>query len=102
MQKVKNELPVYIVPFKPCYFIGAAGPGLEKISQERSAASDQSGVGNTCVVHNPNRNLSIEQQRQKLPVFEVILITSYVITKLHNLMLLCMKSYFSLIFVDFV
>ncbi|GFS16134.1 DEAH (Asp-Glu-Ala-His) box polypeptide 35 [Elysia marginata] len=49
---------------------GTAGPGLEKISQERSATLDQSGVGNTCVSYNPNRNLSIEQQRQKLPVFQ--------------------------------
>lgn len=49
---------------------GTAGPGLEKLSQERSAAFDQSGAGNTCVAYNPNRNLSIEQQRQKLPVFQ--------------------------------
>ncbi|XP_005103973.1 probable ATP-dependent RNA helicase DHX35 [Aplysia californica] len=49
---------------------GTAGPGLTKISEERTTSSDQSGIGNASVAYNPHRNLSIEQQRQKLPVFQ--------------------------------
>ncbi|CAG5134581.1 unnamed protein product, partial [Candidula unifasciata] len=44
---------------------GTPAPGLANISEERPAAGDS-----TSVVYNPYRNLSIEQQRQKLPVFQ--------------------------------
>jgi len=49
---------------------GTAGPGLNKVSEERSSSVEQSGLGVASVTYNPHRNLSIEQQRQKLPVFQ--------------------------------
>ncbi|XP_059163532.1 probable ATP-dependent RNA helicase DHX35 [Physella acuta] len=46
---------------------GTSGPGLSKLSEERTISSD---VTSPCIVYNPYKNLSIEQQRQKLPVFQ--------------------------------
>ncbi|BFZ19516.1 hypothetical protein BsWGS_22555 [Bradybaena similaris] len=49
---------------------GTPAPGLGNISEERTTAADQGAADSTSVVYNPHRNLSIEQQRQKLPVFQ--------------------------------
>lgn len=47
--------------------IGTEGPGVS-ISEERQSLAENSA---TTVVYNPYAALSIEQQRQKLPVFKV-------------------------------
>ncbi|KAK2109987.1 ATPdependent RNA helicase [Saguinus oedipus] len=46
---------------------GTEGPGVS-ISEERQSLAENSG---TTVVYNPYASLSIEQQRQKLPVFKL-------------------------------
>lgn len=46
---------------------GTEGPGVS-ISEERQSIAENSA---TTVVYNPYAALSIEQQRQKLPVFKV-------------------------------
>ncbi|XP_069508390.1 probable ATP-dependent RNA helicase DHX35 isoform X2 [Ambystoma mexicanum] len=46
---------------------GTEGPGVS-ISEERQSAAEVSG---TAVVYNPHASLSIEQQRQRLPVFKL-------------------------------
>lgn len=46
---------------------GTEGPGVS-ISEERQSLAENSA---TTVVYNPYAALSIEQQRQKLPVFKV-------------------------------
>ena len=39
---------------------------------EREANDEQGGEGaGACVVYNPNRSLSLSQQRQRLPIFNV-------------------------------
>uniref|UniRef100_A0A0B7A8J7 RNA helicase n=1 Tax=Arion vulgaris TaxID=1028688 RepID=A0A0B7A8J7_9EUPU len=49
---------------------GTPAPGVNNISEERTSTSDQTGLDNASVIYNPYRDLSIEQQRQKLPVFQ--------------------------------
>ncbi|CAL1538482.1 unnamed protein product [Lymnaea stagnalis] len=49
---------------------GTAGPGLTNIAEERTTNTDTSDISAPSIVYNPNKNLSIEQQRQKLPVFQ--------------------------------
>lgn len=49
------------------YHIGTEGPGVS-LSEERQNPSESSGVS---VIYNPYASFSIEQQRQKLPVFKV-------------------------------
>lgn len=52
----------------PCYFfIGETAPG-QSIKEERQSGKE---ADNEVVVYNPNKSLSIEQQRQKLPIFKV-------------------------------
>ncbi|XP_074068065.1 putative ATP-dependent RNA helicase DHX35 isoform X2 [Macrotis lagotis] len=46
---------------------GTEGPGIS-ISEERQSTAESSG---TTVIYNPHAALSIEQQRQKLPVFKL-------------------------------
>lgn len=46
---------------------GTEGPGVS-ISEERQSVAENSG---TTIIYNPYAALSIEQQRQKLPVFKV-------------------------------
>jgi ATP-dependent RNA helicase DDX35 len=46
---------------------GAEAPG-QAIKEERTAVTEE---GGTTVVYNQNVSLSLEQQRQKLPVFKV-------------------------------
>lgn len=50
-----------------CCQIGTEGPGVS-VSEERQSPAESSGV---TVIYNPYASLSIEQQRQKLPVFKV-------------------------------
>uniref|UniRef100_A0A8D0GPU6 DEAH-box helicase 35 n=1 Tax=Sphenodon punctatus TaxID=8508 RepID=A0A8D0GPU6_SPHPU len=46
---------------------GTEGPGVS-ISEERQSAGESTGVA---VLYNPYASLSIEQQRQRLPVFKL-------------------------------
>lgn len=50
-----------------CCHVGTEGPGVS-VSEERQSPAESSGV---TVIYNPYASLSIEQQRQKLPVFKV-------------------------------
>lgn len=52
---------------------GTEGPGVS-ISEERQSLAENSA---TTVVYNPYAALSIEQQRQKLPVFKVLWISMF-------------------------
>lgn len=47
--------------------VGSEGPGVS-VSEERQSPAESSAVS---VIYNPYASLSIEQQRQKLPVFKV-------------------------------
>lgn len=47
---------------------GTGAPG-QAIKEERTTTTEE---GGTTVVYNQNVSLSIEQQRQKLPVFKVL------------------------------
>ncbi|KAH9499114.1 ATPdependent RNA helicase [Bulinus truncatus] len=49
---------------------GTAGPGLTKISEEKNIPSEHGDIVVPNIVYNPYKNLSIEQQRQKLPAFQ--------------------------------
>uniref|UniRef100_A0A2R8MN34 Probable ATP-dependent RNA helicase DHX35 n=1 Tax=Callithrix jacchus TaxID=9483 RepID=A0A2R8MN34_CALJA len=61
--------PSMAAPVGPVKFWrpGTEGPGVS-ISEERQSLAENSG---TTVVYNPYASLSIEQQRQKLPVFKL-------------------------------
>jgi hypothetical protein len=48
-----------------CTIVGTEAPDAS-LNEERKSANEDSG---TSVIYNPNRSLSIEQQRQRLPVF---------------------------------
>lgn len=50
-----------------CTIVGTEAPDAS-LNEERKSANEDSG---TSVIYNPNRSLSIEQQRQRLPVFKV-------------------------------
>lgn len=50
-----------------CVRTGAEGPG---VCEERELNTEPSG---TAVIYNPHSALSVEKQRQKLPVFKVSL-----------------------------
>ncbi|XP_048819449.1 probable ATP-dependent RNA helicase DHX35 isoform X4 [Lagopus muta] len=63
---------------------GTEGPGVS-VSEERQSPAESSGV---TVIYNPYASLSIEQQRQKLPVF-----------KLRNHILYLVESYQTLVIV---
>uniref|UniRef100_A0A8C3SIU4 Probable ATP-dependent RNA helicase DHX35 n=1 Tax=Chelydra serpentina TaxID=8475 RepID=A0A8C3SIU4_CHESE len=64
--------------------IGTEGPGVS-ITEERQSAAESTGVS---VIYNPYASLSIEQQRQKLPVF-----------KLRNHILYLVENYQTLVIV---
>nr|XP_013802477.1 PREDICTED: probable ATP-dependent RNA helicase DHX35 [Apteryx mantelli mantelli] len=92
---VKHGLPGRVVgsPARPaasrllwpaCPGRGTEGPGVS-ISEERQSPAESSGV---TVVYNPYASLSIEQQRQKLPVF-----------KLRNHILYLVENYQTLVIV---
>lgn len=59
----KCFLPVKI---NLCY-VGTEGPGVS-VSEERQSPAESSSIS---VIYNPYASLSIEQQRQKLPIFKV-------------------------------
>uniref|UniRef100_A0A8C3HYJ5 DHX35 n=1 Tax=Chrysemys picta bellii TaxID=8478 RepID=A0A8C3HYJ5_CHRPI len=64
--------------------VGTEGPGVS-LTEERQSAAESTGVS---VIYNPYASLSIEQQRQKLPVF-----------KLRNHILYLVENYQTLVIV---
>lgn len=70
----------YIIVFCP----GSEAPG-SSVQIERSDGSEGAG---TFFKYNPNISLSLQQQKQKLPVFKVIKFLSYITWFCHNKMIL--------------
>ncbi len=65
--------------FKVVSFISLTGteaPGIG-LQEERSQPTEASEGSGSCVVYNPYVSLSIEQQRQRLPVFKVCRYAGY-------------------------
>lgn len=63
-----KSLVILLIVYHLFCYIGTEGPGIS-LSEERQSASESSSVS---VIYNPYASLSIEQQRQKLPVFKVL------------------------------
>ncbi|KAK0043117.1 ATP-dependent RNA helicase DHX35 [Biomphalaria pfeifferi] len=94
--KESHKMPV-VDSAKPRFWKpDTAGPGLSKISEEKNVSAELGDNSVPNIIYNPFKNLSIEQQRQKLPVFQYRNHILYLVEKYQTLIIIgetgCGKS----------
>ena len=58
--------------FSLFFLIGTAAPPQQGVGLNLERASEDSEGAGTCITYNTNLSLSISQQKQRLPIFQVM------------------------------